>query len=103
MPSAPDGAGLTHPGPRRRDAAGRTCFRSQSTRTDRGMPVRPAKMHLALELTDEFEIAVVAALRVAARTLVRCGPTLQSALGPIRTAACRLGHRSLRPKGIGRR
>jgi len=49
---------------------------------------------LTLELSHEFQIAVVAAFGIAAKTLVRCGLTLQSAFGPIPRTTMGFGHRS---------
>src|SRR5262249_24358959 len=61
------------------------------------------KRALALELADEFQVAVVAAFRLAARTLIRCRLTLQSGFGSIHPAASGLGHGCLRWDGLGGR
>src|SRR5439155_13784157 len=51
------------------------------------------KRPLSLELADEFQVAVVATFRLAARTLIRGGLTLQSGFGSIHATTCGLGHR----------
>src|SRR5204863_8982650 len=59
------------------------------------------KCPLALEPADEFQVAVEAAFRLAARTLIRCGLTLQTGFGSIHATACGLGHRYGPREGLG--
>src|SRR5215471_2773126 len=61
------------------------------------------KRPLTLELADEFQVAVGAAFRLAARTLIRCRLTLQSGFGSIRPTPRGPGHRCRRWDGLSGR
>src|SRR5205823_4428675 len=83
-----------HRSPRHRGAPAAGYFPLPCRRSDQRMTARLRKGSLPPELADELEIAIVAALRVAARAFLRGGLALQTAFGAIRRAALGLGHRS---------